>query len=64
MFELDVYPFSDEFAIMELELRNAQQEIFFPEYIEVIAEVSEKIEYSNANLARAGKFPDMIGDNE
>ena len=63
MFELDVSPFSDEFAIMELELRNAQQEIFFPEYIEVIAEVSEKIEYSNAHLAKAGKFPDMIGDN-
>lgn len=64
MFELDVYPYSDELAILELELKDSAQEIFFPEYIEVIEEVSEKIEYSNANLARAGKFPDMIGDNE
>ena len=64
MFELDVYPFSDELAILELELENPQQEIFFPEYIEVIGEVSEDTGYSNANLAKAGRFPDMIGDNE
>lgn len=64
LFELDVYPFSDRLAILEIELENAQQEIFFPEYIDIVGEVSENAEYSNARLAAAGKFPDTIGDKE
>ncbi len=58
MFELDTYPFSDKLAIMELELKNQEQEIFFPEYIKVIQEVTGIDGYSNAELANAGKFPD------
>lgn len=57
MFELDTYPFSDKLAIMELELENAEQEIFFPEAINIIKEVTGMDEYSNASLANAGKFP-------
>ncbi len=60
LFELDIYPFSNEFAILELELRSPEQEIFFPEYVKVIKEVTGISEYSNASLANAGAFP-IIG---
>ncbi|MCM1132476.1 MAG: hypothetical protein NC340_03295 [Ruminococcus flavefaciens] len=58
MFELDVYPFSDRLATLELELENPEQEIFFPEYVEILREVTGNKAYSNAELANAGKFPD------
>ncbi len=57
-FELDVYPFSEELAILEIELENVSQEISFPDYIEIIAEVTEDERYSNAALALAGAFPE------
>lgn len=59
LFELDIYPFSDKLATLELELENAEQEIFFPEYIDIIKEVTGIKQYSNAELANAGKFPDV-----
>lgn len=58
LFELDIYPFSDKFAVMELELENSEQKIFFPEYVDVVKEVTGIEEYSNASLANARKFPD------
>ena len=57
LFELDIYPFSDKLAIMELELENPEQEIFFPDYINIVKEVTGINEYSNASLANAGMFP-------
>lgn len=57
LFELDIYPFSDRLAILELELENTEQEIFFPDYINVLKEVTGISEYSNASLANAGVFP-------
>lgn len=59
MFEMDTYPFSDRFAILELELENAEQYINFPECINVIKEVSDDAAYSNAALATAGAFPEI-----
>ena len=58
LFELDVYPYSDRLAILELELSSSEQEIFFPPYINVIKDVSADSRYSNAALAAAGDFPD------
>jgi CYTH domain-containing protein len=58
MFELDTYPFSDKLAILELELENAEQKIFFPDNINVIREVTEDRKYSNSALALAGAFPE------
>ncbi len=57
-FELDVYPFSRELAILELELDSPEQEILFPDTLKVIREVSSDERYSNAELANAGAFPD------
>lgn len=57
IFEMDVYPFSSDLAILEIELTNSSQEIAFPDYIKVIKEVSDDKKYSNAELATAGAFP-------
>lgn len=58
LFELDVYPFSDSLAVMEIELETEEQEIYFPENVSVIKEVTGDSAYSNANLALAEAFPE------
>lgn len=58
LFELDVYPFSDELAVMEIELKNAEDEISFPENVEIIKEVTSDSRYANAAIATAGCFPE------
>lgn len=50
-FEIDVYPFWDDKAIMEIELSDDNANIAFPDYIKVIREVTDEIEYKNASLA-------------
>ncbi|MDE6520331.1 MAG: hypothetical protein K2K91_07740 [Ruminococcus sp.] len=62
LFEMDKYPFSDNFAILELELENPEQEIFFPEYINIVKEVTGISEYSNTTFANTNKFPEDSGD--
>lgn len=58
LFELDTYPFSSELAILELELESPDQQIYFPDYINVIKEVTGDDRYSNAALAAAAAFPE------
>lgn len=58
LFELDIYPFSEKLAILELELESPEQEIFFPDYIDVIKEVTGDRAYSNAVLGTLGMFPE------
>lgn len=60
LFELDVYPFSDKLAILELELDTPEQKIDFPDYIKIIKDVSADKKYSNAALANAGAFPELM----
>ena len=50
-FEIDIYPFAKENAIMEIELTSEDQEIKFPEFVEVVKEVTEDKDYSNHSLA-------------
>lgn len=50
-FEIDVYPFWDDKAIMEIELRDETVEIVFPKQIKVIKEVTNDDAYKNASLA-------------
>ena len=57
LFELDVYNFSSRLAIMELEVEKLEQEIFLPDFINVIKEVTDDRRYSNSALANAGEFP-------
>ena len=51
-FEIDVYPFWDDQAIMEIELSHENEEIVFPEQIKVIKEVTDDESYKNASLAK------------
>ena len=51
-FEIDVYPFWDDKAIMEIELKDENETVSAPDFIEVIKEVTEDEEYKNASLAR------------
>lgn len=50
-FEIDVYPFWHDKAIVELELSNENAKIIFPEQIKVIKEVTDDEAYKNSSLA-------------
>lgn len=50
--ELDVYPFWDDKAILEVELVNEDDEFHIPEFIEIIKEVTDNEVYKNYNLAK------------
>lgn len=51
-FEIDVYPFWKNKAILEIELADESAEIRFPAQIKVIGEVTDDDSYKNASLAR------------
>ena len=51
-FEIDIYPFSNDLAILEVELNNELQEIEFPYYLDILKEVTEDPRYRNSNLAK------------
>ena len=51
-YEIDVYPGWKDKAIMEIELYSEDQEIVFPDGIDVIREVTGDPAYSNHELAR------------
>ena len=62
-FEIDIYPFWEDKAILEIELRDEKTPIRFPEEIQVIREVTDDPEYKNAALARYdNKEPGSSGD--
>jgi len=50
-FEIDVYPFWKNQAIVEIELLDEQTEIQLPEFLKVIKEVTDDEAYKNASLA-------------
>ena len=51
-YEIDVYPFWTQTAIMEIELKNEEQKFDIPEFIKVIGEVTNNLDYSNHSLAK------------
>lgn len=51
-FEIDIYPFWDDQAILEIELSDPEEEIRFPKMLKVIREVTEDEAYKNASLAK------------
>ena len=55
-FEIDIYPFWSDQAIMEIELSNENDEIKFPKSIKIIKEVTEDDSYKNASLAEKINF--------
>ena len=51
-FEIDVYPFWSDRAIVEIELRDINDTVSFPEKIKIIKEVTDAPEYKNSYLAK------------
>jgi len=51
-FEIDVYPFWTDKAIVEIELSDENAEIVFPKQLKVIKEVTGDDAYKNASLAK------------
>lgn len=51
-YEVDVYPFWKDRAIMEIELNSADEVVDIPDGLKVIRDVTEEAEYKNASLAR------------
>lgn len=51
-FEIDVYPFWQDKAIVEIELSNPDEEIRVSRFLKIIREVTENPAYKNASLAR------------
>lgn len=50
-FEMDLYPFSNEYAILEIELNDINEEINFPT-LSIIKEVTNDNNYRNSQLAK------------
>lgn len=50
-FEMDIYPFSDEYAILEIELNDINEEINLPN-LEIIRDVTDDYRYRNKHLAK------------
>lgn len=51
-FELDVFPFWDKFALLELELLDENQSYVLPDFVYVIREVTTDKQYRNKTLAK------------
>lgn len=54
-FEIDIYPFWNDKAIIEIELNNERQKIEFPEQLKIIKEVTNDKKYKNSSLANISK---------
>lgn len=52
-FEIDVYPFWQDRAVMEIELADEAETVALPPEIEIIKEVTRDRRYTNAALAKA-----------
>lgn len=51
-FEIDIYPFWSDKAILEIELSDENAKIVFPKEIKVIKEVTDDDSFKNASLAK------------
>ena len=51
-YEFDLFPFWQDQAFLEIELEREDQEVFLPDFVTVLADVSEDKNYTNHALAR------------
>ncbi len=57
--EVDIYPTSSEYAILEVELPSVDTEVVIPDYLEVVKEVTDDLSFSNYAIAKnLGKLPE------
>lgn len=51
-FELDIYPFSDQYAVLEIEVNDINENIQLPPSIEILKDVTGDSRYKNHELAK------------
>jgi len=51
-FELDVFPFMEDKAFLEIELKSPDEQFELPPFVNVIADVTDNKEYTNLALAK------------
>lgn len=51
-FELDVYPFWDNYAVLEIELTNMNDEFEIPPFLDVIRDITDNDSFKNYNIAK------------
>lgn len=56
-FELDIYPFNEDYAILEIELNDLNEKVSLPPF-EFVKEVTNDDGYSNHSLAKTLQFKD------
>ena len=49
--EIDIYPFWNDRAVVEIELSDEEQEVKLPKELKVIREVTDDLRYRNAALS-------------
>lgn len=55
---LDVFPFDKEKGLLEVSLKENDTTIEYPDFIEIIKEVTEDVKYNNISLAETLSFED------
>ncbi len=55
-FEIDIYPFWKEKAILEIELRDEKEEISIPKELHIMCEVTDDENYKNVSLAEGTEY--------
>ena len=55
-YEMDIYPFDDDYAIVEIELQNIDEDISLPP-LDFVREVTDDVRYKNYELAKTLAFP-------
>ena len=58
LLEIDIYDFSQKYATLEIELPDIATPVHLPEWLKVIADVTEKKGYSNFALSQNLAFPE------
>ena len=61
LLEIDIYHFSQKYATLEIELPDIETPVHLPEWLEIIADVTEKKGYSNFALSQNCAFPEEMG---
>lgn len=59
-FELDIYPFWQDRAILEVELSSEAQIVMIPKYFTLIKEVTDDVRYKNKSLAREVPMENLL----
>ena len=62
LFEIDVFPFWSEYALMELEMESEEQKVCLPPDIPVVREVTSDGRFTNSAMAR--EVPRIKLENE